>query len=149
MGERQWQWLTEELNSSIADFNIIISSIQVLSTEHGYESWGTMPNEQAKLFYLIQNSKAKGAIILSGDRHISEFSKIELKHLSYPLIDFTSSGLTHSFNSFSGEPNPFRVGDVVSSKSFGLVKFNFKTKKVLMQMKGNDNKTLNELIVYY
>ncbi|MBT8260043.1 MAG: alkaline phosphatase family protein [Bacteroidia bacterium] len=149
LGEAQWKWFTKELKNSQAEFNIIVSSIQVLSSEHGYESWGTMPNEQSKLFSLIQDSKAKGVIVLSGDRHISEFSKKNLEDLKYPLIDFTSSGLTHSYSNFSGEPNPYREGEVVFTKSFGLVKFNFKTKKVLMQMKGNENKMLKQLLVTY
>lgn len=149
LGDKQWQWFSNELKSSKADFNIIVSSIQVLSSEHGYESWGTMPNEQTKLFSLIKDSKAGGVIILSGDRHISEFSKIKLDGINYPLIDFTSSGLTHPYYSFPGEPNPYRVGEVVTSKSFGLLKFNFKSKKVLMEMKGEGNKTLNNLLVNY
>ena len=78
LGDKQWQWFSNELISSKADFNIIVSSIQVLSSEHGYESWGTMPNEQTKLFSLIKDSKAEGVIILSGDRHISEFSILSL-----------------------------------------------------------------------
>lgn len=34
----QWQWLSDEFNASQADFNIIVSSIQVLSNEHGFET---------------------------------------------------------------------------------------------------------------
>ena len=59
--------------------------------------------------------------------------------MDYPLIDFTSSGLTHSYTDFSGEYNPYRVGDVVFDKSFGLLQFNFKTKEVAM--KSNLTKT--------
>ena len=44
LGEIQWQWLEEELNSSRANFNIIVSSIQFLSNEHGFETWGNMKN---------------------------------------------------------------------------------------------------------
>lgn len=145
LGVTQWQWLEQTLNNSTADFNIILSSIQFLSQQHGYESWGTMPNEINKMYDLITSSKAKGVIMLSGDRHISEFSKKEIKDLSYPLIDFTSSGMTHSYSNFKSERNDNRVGEVVSAKSFGVLKFNFDTQNVTMQMIGDDNEIQQEL----
>ena len=125
LGNAQWQWLEGELNSSTADFNLIVSSIQFLSAEHGFETWGTMPHEVDKLKNMISTSKAKGVIILSGDRHISEFSKTTIDGVDYPLIDFTSSGMTHSYSSFDGEPNQYREGEVVSDLSFGILKINF------------------------
>jgi alkaline phosphatase D len=88
-------------------------------------------------------------MVLSGDRHISEFSKKEIKGLRYPLIDFTSSGLTHVYSSFSGEPNQYRVGEVISQKSFGVVRFNFETKSVLMSMHDENNKPLAVYTVKY
>jgi len=149
LGNVQWQWLEGELNSSTADFNLIVSSIQFLSAEHGFETWGTMPHEVDKLKNMISTSKAKGVIILSGDRHISEFSKTTIDGVDYPLIDFTSSGMTHSYSSFDGEPNQYRKGEVVSDLSFGLLKINLETKKVIMQMRGENNVLQQELIQAY
>lgn len=145
LGETQWAWLEKELKTSEADFNVIVSSIQVLSEEHGFETWGNFPHEVDRLKALIAESKAKGTIVLSGDRHISEFSKTQVEGLDYPLVDFTSSGLTHSYDKYSGEPNRYRVGEVVSSKSFGLVQFNFKSRKVLMHILGDGQKVLGRL----
>ncbi len=149
LGKTQWRWLKEELNTSKADFNLLVSSIQVISSEHGFERWGNMPHQRENLFNMIKNTEAKNVLILSGDRHISEFSKIEINSLHYPLIDFTSSGLTHSYDRFSGEPNQYRIGDVVSEISFGVLKFDFKTKTVTMQMRGVDNVLQQELIQRY
>ena len=149
LGEAQWKWLEAELINSKSDFNVIVSSVQFLSAEHGFETWGNMPHEVSKLLNIIKSSKAKGVIILSGDRHISEFSQMDLDSVSYPLIDFTSSGLTHSYSNFTEEPNKYRIGDVVSSTSFGLLKFNFGTKKVIMQMKGDENELYQEINVQY
>lgn len=145
LGETQWKWLTNELNSSKADFNIIVSSIQVLSAEHGFETWGNFPHEVDKLKNTIIKSNAKGVLLLSGDRHISEFSKTQVPNLSYPLIDFTSSGLTHSYNGFTSEKNKHRVQNVVSKISFGILKFNFDTHKIKMEMRGKNNILLQEL----
>lgn len=149
LGNVQWSWLENELNSSKADFNLIVSSVQYLSREHGFETWGNMPHEVDKLKMLIGTSKAKGVIVLSGDRHISEFSIEKIEGLDYPLIDFTSSGMTHSYSNFDGEPNKYRKGEVVSDLSFGLVKINFDTKKVVMQMRGENNVLQQELIQVY
>ena len=149
LGSAQWQWLEEELRNSRADFNIIVSSIQVLSNEHGFETWGNFPHEVDKLKQLIVDSKAKGVIILSGDRHISEYSKESISVLNYPLIDFTSSGMTHVYSNFSGEYNPYRVGEVVKEISFGVLEFNFKTKEVTMKMIGDHNKLQQEITQQY
>ena len=138
LGETQWKWLANELNNSDADFNLVVSSIQFLSNEHGFESWGNFPHEVDRFKKLLVDSQAKGVLILSGDRHISEFSKVEIPGLSYPLIDFTSSGLTHAYSGFSGEPNPYRIGGVISKESFGLVKFNLITREVILQIVENN-----------
>ncbi|EID72390.1 alkaline phosphatase D family protein [Imtechella halotolerans] len=144
LGDAQWKWLELELKKSKADFNLIVSSVQILSAEHGFETWGNMPHEVDKLKALIVDSKAKGVILLSGDRHISEFSKTTVSGLEYPLIDFTSSGLTHTYESYSGESNRYRVGEVINSKSFGVLRFDFKDRLVHMEMIGDGGLVLQE-----
>ena len=145
LGEAQWNWLNMILTDSQADFNVIVSSVQFLSNEHGFECWGNFPHEVDKLKTMIVASKAKGVIVLSGDRHISEFSRTKIEGLSYPLIDFTSSGLTHAYSNFSSEQNPFRVGEVVSTESFGVLKFDFDTGVVLFKMVGDKGEELESL----
>ncbi|WP_081212427.1 alkaline phosphatase D family protein [Salegentibacter sediminis] len=149
LGEQQWRWLEEELETSNATFNLILSSIQVISQEHGFETWGNFPAERKRLLQLIEDSAAKNIIILSGDRHISEFSEMKLEGLNYPMVDFTSSGLTHSYTGFSGEPNRYRTGEVVSDLSFGLLKFDFKNNQVHMEMRGEENRLLQHQKVEY
>ncbi len=149
LGDAQWQWLANELHNSTANFNVIVSSIQFLSNMHGFECWGNFPQEVDKLKSIIENSKAKGVMVLSGDRHISEFSQTFVSGIGYPLIDFTSSGLTHVYSDFSKEKNPFRVGEVVSEKGFGLVKFNFRNNQVNFKMIGDDGVILNEHQQFY
>ncbi len=127
------------MKNSTATFNIIVSSIQFLSCEHGFETWGNMPHEVDKLENLIKSTQAKNVIIISGDRHISEISKKQIEGISYPLIDFTSSGLTHSYTDFNEETNPYRVGNVVSNKSFGILKFEYRSNAVRMEARGENN----------
>ena len=149
LGETQWEWLAKELTNSQADFNIIISSIQFLSDQHGFEAWGNFPHEVDRLKKLIVESQARGVFILSGDRHISEFSKLDLEGLPYPLIDFTSSSLTNPYREFSGENNPYRLGEVVFTENFGLVKFNMVSKKIRFQIIGDEGTILGEIEQQY
>ncbi|HIP49592.1 MAG TPA: alkaline phosphatase family protein [Lutibacter sp.] len=142
LGTAQWQWLENELNNSTADYNIIVSSIQFLSKEHGFEAWGNMPHEVEKLEKIIVASNAKRVFILSGDRHISEVSKKEIGENNYPLIDFTSSGLTHAYTKFKKEKNEYRVSKVIHQKSYGLVKFLFNTNEVIFEMWGEEKQLL-------
>lgn len=149
LGAAQWKWLAEELQSSDAQFNVIVSSIQFLSNKHGFEAWGNFPHEVEKLEQLIVSTNAKGTFIISGDRHIATFSSKNVTGLSYPLIDFTSSGLTHTYTSFSGEENPYIKGEVVKDINFGLLKFDFKNHKVIMQIRGKQNELLQEYVQIY
>ena len=137
------------LKNSEADFNVILSSIQMLSAEHGFEKWANFPSEVEKLEDLIISSEAKNVILLSGDRHISEFSATKVEGLRYPLVDFTSSGLTHTYEAFSGEPNKYRVGEVVKDKSFGLLKFDFEKNEIHLEMRGENNKLQQDYLVEF
>ncbi|WP_299214472.1 hypothetical protein [uncultured Aquimarina sp.] len=49
-----------------------------------------------------------------------EFSKTNLSGLPYPLVNLTSSGLAHAYTRYSGEPNQYRVGEVVLRQVFGF-----------------------------
>lgn len=145
LGTKQWSWLENELSNSKAAFNFIVSSIQFLSNEHGFEKWANHPHEVDKMLDVITKSRAKRVIFLSGDRHISEFSKMERDQISFPLIDFTSSGLTHSYTSFNGEPNGFRVGEVVSTTSFGWVEVDILKMEVHFKIMGENGQVYQEL----
>ncbi|UZO80403.1 alkaline phosphatase family protein [Aquimarina sp. ERC-38] len=149
LGNKQWNWLADELASSDADFIVVVSSIQFLSRDHGYETWGNFPHEIKKMEQLLKKNKDKKVIILSGDRHISEFSRQEVEGLPYPIIDFTSSGLTHSYKKNENEFNTYRVQDMLVKKSFGMLSFDLKNKKVVMSMYGVNGTKLKELVQEY
>ena len=149
LGEAQWKWLEQELNTSDAQFNVIVSSIQLVSDKHGFECWGNFPHEIDKLEKMLVASKAKGTFIISGDRHIATFSSKKVANLNYPLVDFTSSGLTHVYSSFSNEENPYLIGKVIADKNFGLLQFDFTNNRVIMQIRGLENKLLGEHIQQY
>ena len=130
LGATQWGWLEAQLKIP-ADLRIIGSGVQVVPDEHGSEMWGNFPNERKKLFRLIRDTKANGVIILSGDRHLAEISRLPADHrdgVGYPLYDVCSSSLntpsgnfTKSKVRFANEVNSYRVGLTYFDVNFGNV----------------------------
>ncbi|MBL7828508.1 MAG: alkaline phosphatase family protein [Saprospiraceae bacterium] len=150
MGETQWAWLEKELRNSQANLNILCSSVQVIADDHGYEKWGNFPNERKRLLKLITAVQPKNLLILSGDRHMAEISKMQIEGLPYPLYDFTSSGMTH-IRSGTSETNRYRVGEMIVQKNFGVLKIRWEGERptVTMEARGHGNELfLSETVRY-
>ena len=150
LGEEQWAWLAKELHNSRAGLHLLCSSVQIVPSEHPHEKWGFFPNERKRLFALLCETKPQNLMILSGDRHMAEVSKIELSGLPYPLYEFTSSGLTH-VRSGDSEVNHFRTGQLHVKRNFGLLKIQWDQDRptVSMQIRGVKNELLQEITVRY
>ncbi|MFC7357510.1 alkaline phosphatase D family protein [Jejudonia soesokkakensis] len=144
LGDRQWKWLEKELEEASADFTMIVSSIQFLADEHGWEKWGNYPSEVQKMYTVLQNAKASNIFFVSGDRHQGEVSVNKNAGLAYSLVDFTSSGLTHTFPGDPMDSNRYRVGDGTKDLNFGVFQFDFDTQTVLMELRGIDNTLIQE-----
>lgn len=118
LGEAQWKWLEQQLREP-ADLRIICSSIQFGHQYNGWESWTNLPNEQERMFRLIDETRANGVVFVSGDVHWGEVSRRD-RNNGYPIYDVTASGLTEDWEVV--EPNEFRVGDnVVQGNHFGMI----------------------------
>lgn len=104
LGEAQWRWLEKTLHES-ADLRLIVSSVQFGPEAHGGECWANFPHEQRRMFNILKRTRAAGVVLLSGDRHWCEFSKID-GAIGYPLYDFTSSSMTQKHP--RGTPTPNR-----------------------------------------
>ncbi|GAB5399739.1 MAG: hypothetical protein Aureis2KO_13240 [Aureisphaera sp.] len=139
LGAQQWDWLETELKDESADFNVIVTSIQYLNNGHGWERWGCFPSEMEKMDALIANAKSKNIILLSGDRHMAEISVAEMEGLSYPLVDFTTSGMTHTWIDGETERNEHRVSNVIKRLNFGVIHFDFDARKVVFEIRGEDD----------
>jgi alkaline phosphatase D len=98
LGEEQWAWFTREVQESGANFTIVVSSIQVLSTNPAMEGWSHFPAEQERLLRLLNKHSSSGMIVLSGDVHHAEISSLtaSIKTKKESWLEVTSSGLTHT-----------------------------------------------------
>ncbi|QJW91965.1 alkaline phosphatase family protein [Spirosoma taeanense] len=142
LGEAQWQWLERQLTNSDADVHIIGSGIQVLPEEHVYEKWANFPTARQRLLDLLSKTKPKGALFISGDRHMAEVSRVQVPGLSYALYDITSSGLTH-VSAPHEEANRHRVGDMVSKLNYGLITIDWNAKplRATVRINGDNQAT--------
>ncbi len=121
LGEEQWLWLESELQKPSA-IKIIASSLQMLPEFTGWESWANFPEDRKRLFTLIKKHKVNGVLIISGDTHWGEVSKVS-SEVGYPLWEVTSSGLTQEWKNVS--PNKHRVGDFTSKVNYGELLINW------------------------
>jgi alkaline phosphatase D len=130
LGDAQWKWLEEQLRTP-AELRIIASSIQFVSEEHGFEKWSNLPRERERMVRLIGETRARGVIFISGDRHSAELSRLD--HGSrpsgdnaagvlprYPLYDLTSSALNQP-RGWMNELNRHRLGNCYFEPNFGLI----------------------------
>ena len=151
LGAGQWAWLERQLTGSTADVHLIGSGIQVLSDRHRFEKWANFPKARQRLFDLIVKSGAPNVMLLSGDRHFGEISRLDDPRLGYPLYDITSSGMTHFAESslknlyydFQHEPNPHRRGEVFVGYNFGALAIDWDAapRTVTLQVRDRDNVT--------
>lgn len=129
LGESQWRWLEECLHRPAA-LRILVSSIQLVPSGRGWESWSNFPEEKQRLYELIRASKADGMIVLSGDSHYGEISCERDDGVGYPLWEVTSSGLTESWP--APGPNPSRVGEAHTQTNFGLLTVNWQSSEPML-----------------
>jgi len=125
LGEEQWNWLAQQLQVP-ADIRLLVSSTQLVADKKGMDEWGNYPLERQRLFDLITESKVNNLIILSGNVHYSEISKIQ--NGKHELVDFTSSGLTHTNKAYAKVNNPYRVANAYDDLNFGIVEINWDAK---------------------
>lgn len=119
LGSEQWDWLDSQLAESMAAVHIIVSSIQVQTSNPLVESWGHFPASRARLINLLNRHRPAGLLLISGDVHFAEISgsvmneqqyKMERDHedrqgeeakaapipTAASLLEVTSSGMTHT-----------------------------------------------------
>lgn len=117
LGESQWVWLEQQLQQP-ADVRILATSLQFLPEFSGWESWANLPHERQRFLALLDKYHIDNMVIVSGDTHWSELSRITRKN-GKPLWEMTASGLTEEWKNVS--PNKHRVGDSYAQANYGVI----------------------------
>ncbi len=128
---------------SRADVRVIASSIQCVVDGHGWERWGNLPAERARLYRLIRDTQARGVVIVSGDRHVGGLYREANATLRYPLHEMTSSGVTHPWAA-AQEDGPNRIGPLVTVPHYGVIDIDFDARRLTLSLRGIDNRSVHE-----
>lgn len=137
LGEEQWKWLEAELQKP-AELRLIGSGIQIVPEAAGQETWSNLPHERQRLFDLIGETNAEGVILLSGDRHWSEFSRVD-KDTPYPIYDFTSSSLNQVHPRGTPTENRHRLSETTyHEENFGEIQVDWKGDKTTLNVSIRD-----------
>lgn len=147
LSEEQWTWLESELRKP-AGLRILVSSLQVIANDHNFEKWGLFPHERERLLNLLKYTKAKNLMILSGNRQIGSIAQSEVKGLG-KLYDITSSPM----NLMATEGNVLKdasyTKDAFNEVNFGLMKINWSSRKVQVEIRDAANNVVNSAEVKF
>lgn len=159
LGETQWRWLKAQL-SQPADVRILVSSIQVLAEGHGFERWGNLPSERARLLRLVEHSAGR-TVLISGDRHYAAFYSLSLppepvisgtgRNLQPPeptFVEMTASAMNMASGRRAEDARmPPLISDLVAVDNFGLVAINWDARMLNLSLHGTDGSGLATLNV--
>ncbi len=144
LGDIQMNWLLNALNNSRARFKIIAIGGQMLSDAAIYENFAQFPEERQALLNGLNELDIRGVVFLTGDRHSTELSQVQLPNGNY-LYDLTVSPLTSSSYNNVEEPNNNRiVGTMVGDRNYALLSLSGPRKERVLKMslKGSDGELI-------
>lgn len=120
LGQAQMEWLKIGLLQSQATFKFIVSGTQLLPHMKA-EDFGDYPQEKAEFLTFLRDNDIKGVILLSGDTHYAELSKLDRPD-TYPLYEMTASALTSPYFAGSSNGQALRMpGTLYTARNFGVV----------------------------
>lgn len=134
LGEEQWAWLRAQLEGSTAAVHVLGSSIQLVPDQHGFEKWSNFPSSRARLLSLLDELHPRNLVVISGDRHFAELSRLDRGPDKPALYDLTSSSLARPWSKAPQEPNRYRVGGVVWDVNFGVIEIDWAAAEPVMHL---------------
>jgi len=141
LGTDQWMWLEASIYNSTADVIVILSSIQILATNHPYEKWNNFPLERDRLLELIANvSKNKTILAVSGDRHRSGIYQNDY------FVEITASSLNKTASK-NLETDPLLLGETYPQKNFGTLDIEPTKNKITLSIHDQNGFKLNSKII--
>ena len=137
LGKQQWDWLEKKFQET-ADIVILVSSIQILATNHGFEKWSNFPHEKERLLSLIKQFQ-KPVVLASGDRHKAGIYK------QGNLYELTSSSLNKPLPRWLvavwDETDPLLLGKMHYDMNYGLISIN-SSGTIFIDLKNAEGKVL-------
>ena len=136
LGTNQWSWLNKTIKKD-ADLIILMTSIQLLATNHAYEKWSLFPSERKKMLKLIDGLDTT-TIVLSGDRHRAGIYKYN------DIYEITASALNRpSSRKSSKETDPLLLHEMYIKENYGLMLIDGGSRKVKFSLKNIEGNIIN------
>lgn len=141
LGPVQWAWLESQLRKP-ADLRLIASGIQVLAEGHGWERWGNLPLQRQRFVELLRDTRARGVILLSGDRHSAAVYKTERdeKAAQPALVELTASSLNMAFGPSKDTVLPPLASRIFFRENYGLIDIDWEKRTVQLAIHGIDGR---------
>ena len=148
LGNAQWAWLMAEL-AKPADLRIVVSSVQVLTEAHDFESWENFPKERSRLLNALEEAGGANTILLTGDRHQGGLYRTKTS-IGDEMWEITSSSLNFNFgsgNKGADEPDLYRAGGLWADPNFGEILIDWDRGTVELVLKRTDGQVLERATV--
>ena len=123
LGQAQIDWLIQALQKSRAPYKFVCIGGQVLNDATVYENVSQFPSEREEILRRLAEEDIRGVVFLSGDRHTTELSEMELSN-GRMVYDLTVSPLTSGPGHAREEGNSLRVdGTYVEQRNYAKLSF--------------------------
>ena len=137
LGKSQWEWLINVLKKD-SDLVVMLTSIQLLATEHRFEKWSNFSLERKKLIDLIE-SLNKQVMVISGDRHRGGIYKYN------NIYELTSSSMNRPVKGF--ETDNLLIGKTHYEENYGIISINTETSIVKLDLKNKKGLVLESVAI--
>lgn len=137
LGKSQWKWLTSSLKKD-SDLVILLTSIQLLATEHRFEKWSNFSLERKRLIDLIESS-SKQVVVISGDRHrggIYQYNNI---------YEITSSSMNKPVK--GAETDALLIGKTHYEENYGIISINTESSQIKLDLKDKKGSMLESVAI--
>ena len=99
-----------------------------------YENYSNFPEERAYLLQRIEEEGIKGVVFVTGDRHKTELSHLNISN-EINIYDLTVSPLTAKYYNTIEEANTLRVeGTHTATNNFAILEFSGSLKERVMKI---------------
>lgn len=136
LGDAQWKWLSKVINNE-SDLVVLLTSIQLLATEHRFEKWSNFSLERNRLIDLIEAS-GKQVIVISGDRHRGGIYKYK------NIYELTTSSMNRPASP-TFETDSLLIGETHHEENYGIMSINTSDKAVKLILKDKDGAILESI----
>ena len=133
LGVEQYNWLTNELDNSTAQWNILgqqvmVAPLKAFGAILNTDQWDGYPAERTKLFNHILDSNIQNVVVLTGDIHTSWAN--DLPHTGYNASTGAgSAGVEYVITSVTSSSTPIGFPSAIISAANPHIKWSDFTKK--------------------